>query len=490
MRISVPRIIVILIFLITGFFIASGVSAQLISIKTVPLATGDQFLLFPSENLGMGGVSIALDDALLDPFRNPAKGSRVDKSLFFTTPAYNSVSEDNGSTQTLPLGALLTSARWFGAASFALQRLERPHVRDDPWFNLVPESALSKSFSNNAYFFVMAGRRISGSPFSLAGSYFRANLGAVGGVEHLYASGSTVKQSGHMDDIRAGITGDLKGGRSVEILMLYNGFSMIHTVIPSGWLQWEDAPTRPVSSEKNIDHTNTYGIHIGYIHPISTTGWRLGGIMTVNSKSHPKIPNYVLMNIPRDPGVTWAFNYGLGISREWGKSLFGIDAIYEPIWSHTWAEAEVPIETVHGTIPIGGKTVDNHFRFSNTTLRMGLKRKTPRLEFQFGLEARHIRYRMDQYRYADVSPHGREQVESWWELTPAVGLAKDFGDFILRYTGRLTTGTGRPGIAWGGISPAAADETFDILLAPSGALALDGARVFTHQLSLAFAIGE
>ena len=32
-----------------------GSQAQVIALKTVPLATGDQFLLLPSERLGMGG---------------------------------------------------------------------------------------------------------------------------------------------------------------------------------------------------------------------------------------------------------------------------------------------------------------------------------------------------------------------------------------------------------------------------------------------------
>ena len=47
--------------------------AQLISVKSVPVAEGDQFTIFPSLNISMGGVSIALDDPLLDPFLNPAK---------------------------------------------------------------------------------------------------------------------------------------------------------------------------------------------------------------------------------------------------------------------------------------------------------------------------------------------------------------------------------------------------------------------------------
>src|SRR3712207_9208274 len=51
----------------------STAAAQLISIKTVPVAEGDQFGFFPSANLGMAGLSIALNDTLLDPFGNPAR---------------------------------------------------------------------------------------------------------------------------------------------------------------------------------------------------------------------------------------------------------------------------------------------------------------------------------------------------------------------------------------------------------------------------------
>ena len=59
------------------------VFGQLISIKTVPVASGDQFMIFPSRNLAMGGVSIALDDPLLDPFVNPAKGVHLQNPLLF-----------------------------------------------------------------------------------------------------------------------------------------------------------------------------------------------------------------------------------------------------------------------------------------------------------------------------------------------------------------------------------------------------------------------
>src|ERR1041384_4581143 len=53
---------------------APTLGAQLISIKTVPIAQGDQFDIFPSQHRGMGGVSLALADTLLDPLRYPAPG--------------------------------------------------------------------------------------------------------------------------------------------------------------------------------------------------------------------------------------------------------------------------------------------------------------------------------------------------------------------------------------------------------------------------------
>src|SRR5205823_14032261 len=51
-------------------------SAQMIQIKTLPITEGDQWRFFPSANQALGGISIALADSLLDPFENPAKGSR------------------------------------------------------------------------------------------------------------------------------------------------------------------------------------------------------------------------------------------------------------------------------------------------------------------------------------------------------------------------------------------------------------------------------
>src|SRR5712675_146906 len=100
---------------------ARTASAQLISIRTVPISQSSQFDILPSQNAGLGGALIALQDTLLDPFRNPADGARLRASRIFSSPAVYSVSSDAGSGRVLPLGAYLRTGRWFGALAVALQ---------------------------------------------------------------------------------------------------------------------------------------------------------------------------------------------------------------------------------------------------------------------------------------------------------------------------------------------------------------------------------
>jgi hypothetical protein len=45
-----------------------------------------------------------------------------------------------------------------------------------------------------------------------------------------------------------------------------------------------------------------------FLTPKTPGGWRIGYLFTANRMSHPKIPNYQIQNIPRDPGNTDAFN--------------------------------------------------------------------------------------------------------------------------------------------------------------------------------------
>src|SRR4051812_21993345 len=89
--------------------VARAADAQIIQVKTLPIADGDQWRLFPSANAGIGDVSIALRDSLLDPFGNPAKGSRLKahtRGLVFGSPSVYSMSKHAGGGQTLPVGGI------------------------------------------------------------------------------------------------------------------------------------------------------------------------------------------------------------------------------------------------------------------------------------------------------------------------------------------------------------------------------------------------
>ena len=89
---------------------ATPVAAQLIQIKTLPIADGDQWQLFPLANQGLGGVSIALRDSLLDPFDNPAKGARTERPnerhLLRVAHGRTPVSQNAGGGMTLPIGGI------------------------------------------------------------------------------------------------------------------------------------------------------------------------------------------------------------------------------------------------------------------------------------------------------------------------------------------------------------------------------------------------
>src|SRR5262245_39174917 len=98
-------------------------AAQLITIRTLPVSQSDQFNFFPSQNLSMGGLSIAVNDTLADSFSNPAKGARFRFSQLMGSPATYSVTDEAGAGRTLPLGVTTRGSSWFSSAWFALQQV-------------------------------------------------------------------------------------------------------------------------------------------------------------------------------------------------------------------------------------------------------------------------------------------------------------------------------------------------------------------------------
>ena len=484
-------------------------AAQLITIRTLPVSQGEQFNFLPSQNFGMGGVSLALHDSLLDPFLNPAAGVRLRISQLMGSPATYSVSDEAGGGRTLPLGAFTRGRSWFGGLWLALQEVDAATVNTFGGGQLftptgpVAESnvqdpdglltGLDANSHTNSFAFISLGRSDTARGLTLAGSAMWSRLHAVDGVDLLYSGSAGVRQEGQAIDLRFGLLREWAGGPALEGVLLFDRYDMTHDVmyLDQFWDPGQLTFAQRARLDRNPDRTYTVGAHVAYERPLTDTTWRIGWLATMNHMTHPKIPNYSIMSIPRDPGNSNAFNFGVGLARTRGATTWGVDVIYEPIWSHTWADAGVPVETAGGdTIAAGGMTVENHFRFGNAVLRLGVaadfadEQRVPSAGLQFGLEVRSISYRLEQYDHVQGS--GRTQDESWIEWAPTWGVLLRLTGLELRYQGSATHGTGRPGVSPSGgfIEDVAPRSAGGIIAAPSGPLTLTEVRVMTHRFSV------
>jgi hypothetical protein len=467
---------------------AARAAAQLVALRSVPVASGDQFLVYPTRRMGMGGPSIALRDSWLDPFVNPAKGALTTESAFFASPTFYGISEHNGAGRTLPLSGLFTGGAWFGGVSMALQQIENrqgtPVAFPVTWEWTGAARRLDESASRNLYLHGFAGRRVA-EGMSVGAGVSYASLDALDGVDLLYQGSDGVEQDGDVVDFRAGLYGGDEGGDTFELLLLHRRLEMRHDV---RWIEWRWLPDQLrgeifVREQEEWDETRTWGVHAGYDTPLSDAGWRLGGIFTLNRKDHPKIPNYQIQNIPRDPGDTWGFDMGVGLSRASGPLELGVDVVFEPIWSDTWNVLDRAVVLPSGRLlDPGDKEIENEFFFSNVHLRMGIGREVERWGFSLGLQATSYAYELDQFN--NVTSTRRTQDESWMEWTPSWSGSLRFPEVEVRYTARVTTGTGRPGVDFSGPRAEALAGAADFIVAPAGPLTLQDVRVLTHQIAV------
>lgn len=471
-------------------------SAQTITPRTVPVHMSQQFDFLPSDRAAMAGVSIALDDALLDPFVNPAKAVRVTSGTLSVAPFFHSLSNDRGGGRTLPLSGMAVMGKWALGGLFALQQLDRAQLT---W-----NAPLSERTATNQYVTGVVARDL-GRGFAIGASGYMASLEAEQGVDQLYSGSDRILQDGSASDVRVGLTRAWGEGRNFEAMLLHSRFDMTHDVHWPGFIQWAPPNIQtPIAerSEHNRDHTTMWGAHSEYSMPVGTEGWRLGWLATVNRLAHPKIPDYRIFDVatvPRDPGHTWAYNAGVGMSRVFGASTFGFDVVMEPMYSTTWAEAARDTVTRRGTTILkGGHTVDNEFRFSNTLMRFGFEHMAPPSDsamhfgFQFGLGVYSIRYRLGQTDL--VRDSSRVQNEHWMEWTPTLGFKVRGAGFEVRYALSLTCGAGgectpcvlRCSEAMTVTAPAAGGG--GVIAAPTAALRLDGGRVTTQRLTVTLRI--
>ncbi len=471
---------------------ASASGAQLITPKTVPVRQAQQFEIFPSDRAGMAGVSIALDDTVLDPFANPAKTVRVPGGLVQISPFVHSVSLAGGGGRTIPVSAFASSGGWSGAALVSLQELDRPTRSTG--------APLSEQHGTNEYLAGTLALRLSPG-FSVGLGVHWADLSAVDGVDKLYSGSDSLREAGHQLDLRLGLLRQWGVGRSFELLVLRNTYDMRHDVhYPALYRYTPCCPGPPPEifpehEEHNADRTNTWGVHTAYSQPVGAHGWRVGWLATMNKLTHPRIPNYTLVSLPRDPGFTNAFNAGAGIARLSGGTTLGIDVVLEPMWSHTWATAAHDTMTaVDGIIHAGARTVDNHFRFANTHLRVGFGQDIPitadsatTLGLQAGLGLYSIKYRLNQQNY--VSYVSRTQDENWIEWTPTLGARLRSRNVEVAYTFSMTCGPdcsrNHEPVFYPPPVPLEGDGG-GVIAAPNAPLTFDGGRATMHRITVSF----
>jgi hypothetical protein len=467
-------------------------TGQIIPIKTVPLATGNQFSIFPSENLASGGISIAADDALLDPFQNPAKAVKIESIYILSAPQMYSISMQRGTSEgsgkSLPLGLVLRNGEYFGGLYWARQEL----ATDRNATIGIPQGSsgfFQEDPENNTYTFALLGTSLPDFNLAVGASVLWGELSSVEGVKLLFPRSPVVLQNGSLAQYRLGIAREMKGDERFDAVLVRSVFKMRYDV--GSFPTW---PGRVPQLQFNpeYDQTNLWGLRLRYTRPLALT-WRIGALFTTNWKDHPKIPNYELMSIPRDPGNSTAYNLGIGLFSEKSNSFFGVDLIYEPITTATWAEADRPIPLPGNQIfPAGMKTVENFFDFSNWIVKTGFKIGGERSGFQAGLHLHSISYDLEQINHLQRSK--RNQHESWVEWTLSAGYGFTIGPARIHYTGMLTSGTGQPGVVsagWTGTARAGVGVEFlsgDFLPAPSGALNLREALVWTHLVSVSYRI--
>lgn len=486
---------IVVLLLLAWAIWAMGAHAQLVPIKTAPVATGSQFQLYPSQARGMGAVSLAVDDTLSDAFENPATAARLDGTWAFSVPSYYTITGPDGGARTLSVGVLVDRGRWFGGLAGALQQLNpgpepRQGVVSTTQLTFLPRPEppalrpLGETTAENHYLTALAGRQLT-DQWALAGHLQWARLTAMEGVDLLYPGNEGLRQEGHRLDLRLGLLREWRD-RSLQLLLVHDRVHMQHDVRYLNYI-WRDGTAESFWDtrwEQHYDRTNTWGLHLAYDQPLGTEGWRLGTVVTGNRKDHPKIPNYDLMSIPRDPGTSWASNVGIGVSHTGPHTTIGADLVFEPILSETWTTAQEPVEQPGGgVIESGERTVVNDFTFANTSLRTGLRHRQDWWALQAGLEVRTIRYWLTQNDRVVESK--RDQYEGWSEWMLSWSGSVEWNVLTLRYTGALTLGTGRPGVTSIGVPATAEFATAgDFVPAPEGTLGVRTSRVFTHRIAL------
>jgi hypothetical protein len=463
-------------------------AAQHIILKTLPIPSGEQFELLPARNLGMASVRVAVDDPLADPFVNPALGAAIDRLQVLALPTFYGEASRQVGGRALPLAVLIPGERVFGSFAFALQQVAGPR-RAMWWPELGPDlrNVITNNSSSNTYITAGVGTRFNDGRTAVGVSAYHADLEAVDAVNLLYARSTAIQQHGGLTEFRIGAAHELPEGARLEAVIANARLDMTHDVWYADWTWRPDGPPLVRTwQELNEDRTITWSGNLRYTRPLGEDGARLGAAVTASTKAHPRIPNYNVVNIPRDPGNSAAANFAVGISNRTGPATFAAELAFEPARSHTWAFADTIIDTPAGVLRPGDKTVDNQFRFRNWNMAFGVDRQGDLFGFQLGMRLRQFRYTLDQQNF--LTDRRRLSTESWMEWTPAWGAALKFAEFELRYSGRFTA-RGWPDVMFFPGGDMAQPGGVDFVVGVTEPVNMPDFRVSLHRLMVSVPFG-
>lgn len=473
-----------LLILLALFLGAVSVGAQLVTPKTVPVFQDEQFNITPSSRPGLGSAFITLDDTLGDPFTNPAKVLRLHGVSAAAAPYVHEISGQRGGGSTLPIALFAAGGEWAGAVLVAYQNLDRA----GPLWN----RPVDDRTASNQYMSGMLARRVGS--VSVGAGVSHASLGAIDGVDLLYAGSDRIDQRGSVTEYRIGMLREWVPGHAFELLAIHSRTDMTHEVHFTTWTfspvvqQWQLTQRL----DHNLDQTRIWGLHSRYTRPVGSDGWRVGGILTADRLSHPKIPNYVLQNIPRDPGTTYGYDIGVGAGRIAGRSSVFADLVVEPLTSRTWADLARDTTDAHGVpLPAGTKTTENSFNFHNSKARVGAGYAVPvnadsssTIGLDIGVAVYTIGYGLRQTN--NIAGTTREQAERWAEVSQNVGLRFRSRDFELSYAFRRTCGNRGCGDPAPAVTfPVVLDAPGGIIAAPSAPLFLESGKETSHRFMVA-----
>ena len=462
---------------------AARLPAQGIQVKTVPLLAADQFSFFPSWRDDMGGAALALRDPAGDLWENPARFMAV-KSFFLTAPRLNhwsyaqesiwhyrheepftTNSETRSSSRlfTLPVVLVYRQGDSYGGGLLGYQ-------------SVAASGSDRENFSAANYpLAVTAGHYFSRlrTAVGLSGHY--AHLQGTDGLYLLYPNASRLSQRGRLWQLRLGLAGDRPTGDQWGALAGWYGYRL----------------RQSARGVENMDENEGWFAQADYRKRLSPA---LDAAVSLlwDQKYHPKIPDYPIAGIPRDPGRTRGINIGAGLKWAEGGTIAAVDLIYEPIDVKTWADAAADFTTWDGRLfRKGAVTMRNDYQFHNLILRSGLQiSPLPWLDLRSGLQIRFYSYDYYQNDFINRFERRGKPQREWTEVDATGGATVTLERIAISYSLRLQTGTGLLERQWLWFWDRMEDFSAgaDFIVPPTVTLNVTPVTYYTHRVTLRWSL--